>query len=177
MRTLLGVALLMSAGLFGVDRLTAQTPKSDSSAIATLAVGASSRVVESLSDRRVVETVAAAEPMPPLPQVRAAPENAPRAEPINPIVAPVPQASAKSVAPNAGVAKPAIVKGRAASKKTPADAALNRAKVANKSKPAHRAVSVTPPAVELPSRPGFKLSCTAAQKLDVARHRCIPLKR
>lgn len=147
----------------------------------------------------VVQTVAANEPAP-LPPVTVAPQ-APRATPIDPIVTPLKQTpskssvtktpvvkspvtgkTAKSAAPKSAVAKSTANKS-AASKTLVTRPAPNKpaaAKVKSaKTRDAKSGTAAKAPINETGVtviRPGFKLTCTATQKLDPVKQRCVPLK-
>jgi hypothetical protein len=202
-RALFGIAIAIGAGLFGVEHMTVRM--SGGNPLAGVSLPANSLPANSLAinstafplmgastspalqanlamivatDTTVYQTVAAADPMP-LPQVQAAPPNAPRAEPINPIVAPVQRVAPKTVAPKAAVDQARAVKARAGAKSVNAKVATGKAatgkpKVAAQPKSTERGVGVTRGTSS--GRPGFKLSCTSAQKLDAVRQRCVPLK-
>lgn len=188
MRALLGIGLAIGAGLLGIDHLTEQMSLGGSFSSRNPLL-AEARVAAPPPAKTIVYQTAAAETSP-LPQVQAAP-GAPRAQPIEPIVAPVartkpvmpkvvvtkPAASkvAPKAAPKAATAKPGTAKaGTPKTGKTKVGAA--KSKVASKPMPAKPAVTVMRPGVIVPGGSGFKLSCTAAQKLNAGRQRCVPLK-
>ena len=153
MRALIGLSMVVAAGLGGVEYLSAHRQASGQSVATSEGhfMQATSVSLMAPSYGGVVQTVAATQ-APTLPPVTVAPD-APHAEPINPIVAPVKKAMPKS----ATHAKSAVKSAPAAHQKT---------KVV-KTKP--RQVAVT--------RAGFKLSCTPSQKLDVAKQKCVASKR
>jgi hypothetical protein len=190
--------MAIGAGLFGVEHITVRM--SGGNPLAGVSLPANSLALNSTAfpttvastppalqanlamivatDTSVYQTVAAADPMP-LPQVQAAPTNAPHAEPINPIVAPVKRVAPKTVAPKAAIAKAGAVKGRVGATSVNAKVATGKAvtgksKVAAQPKSTERGVGVARGTSS--GRPGFKLSCTSAQKLDAVRQRCVPLK-
>ena len=176
MRSILGLALLVAASLGGIEYATKLMPASSPSSApqmqATLLVPAVAPTTETFGG--IVQTVAATQPAliatqpTPLPTVTVAPL-APHAEPIKPIVEPIKRPPPKVPAAKT-VTKPVPVKA------TPAKVSAQKTKVA-KAKPA-KAKETTPksPIVTV-TRPGFKLTCTVAQKLDPAKQRCVPLKR
>ena len=171
MRSILGLALLVAASLGGIEYATKLMPASSPSSApqmqATLLAPALAPTTETFGG--IVQTVAATQPAvvatqpTPLPPVTVAPL-APHAEPINPIVEPI-----KRPPPKVTVAK-------SVTKPVPAKVSAQKTKVA-KAKPA-KAKETTPKApIVTVTRPGFKLTCTVAQKLDPAKQRCVPLKR
>jgi hypothetical protein len=97
------------------------------------------------SSTTLVRTVAAAESETVPPTLEIGPY-APRAAPIDPVVPPVTKFVPAAPTPPASAAK--------ADPKPKAKAQAKSAKSA--------------------TRPGFKLTCTAAQRLDTARNKCVP---
>ena len=148
-RALVGLCLLVGGALFGLEHLTTNRRLAPVAGFNVTQAG----LIDSAATNRpgdMVQTVAATQSTR-LPDVQAAP-NAPRAEQISPIVPPVQKVAPKVVAP----AKAAVKSN------------------AGKTKPAAKTVKAKD--VPVVARPGFKLSCTAAQKLDAAKHKCVPLK-
>lgn len=155
MRALLGLFLLAGAALFGIESLT--TAGQPTANAGTGGVPSALLTPGSGTFGGVVQTVAATQAVP-LPPVTAAPD-APRAAPIDPIVAPIKKVAPKVVAPSAIAANPTG----------------SKSQVVGKSKAA-KAVAKVKAAPVVASRPGFKLSCTSTQKLDVGRQKCVPVK-
>ncbi|MEQ1694924.1 MAG: hypothetical protein ABL901_03695 [Hyphomicrobiaceae bacterium] len=179
MRSILGLALLVAVSLGGIEYATKLMPTNAASSTpqmqATLLAPAPPFARESETFGGIIQTVAATQPAPvatqpaPLPPVTVAPQ-APRAEPINPIVEPIkrPPPAVKTATKSAPV-KAAAAKVKAA--KVAGKVKVAKAKPALKKSPAPDAPIVTV------IRPGFKLTCTVAQRLDPAKQRCVPAKR
>lgn len=151
MRALIGLALVATAGLAGLDHRGWQTPSAATVGHGLLGIQSSQSVVTTPAapngSRGVVQTVAALEGAQ-LPLVTAAP-GAPRAEPIKPIIEPMAKPAPKLTAdgktePKKGVGKPSKRDGKSANST---------------------------------GRSGFKLTCTANQKLDVIKQKCIAVKK
>lgn len=183
MGPLIGLALIAAAALFGLEAMTAgtlATPGKPVPVVAASALGgpaskdqptsvtqtwsaqASSLVTTGSSDGPI-RTLAQAEPAK---QAPVAVPAAPKAAPIDPIVAPVKRQPVKHAAakPDGKAAHAATaVK---AGKPHAGQAHAAKTKVAGKGKDgAGKTAHVT--------RPGFKLVCAADQKLDPARQKCV----
>lgn len=200
-RSLIGLAMLVAVGLGGIEIATkyipAFAPGGDQQMQAgliepTLSAAPSGAAlpfppVPAPTFGGLVQTVAANEPAP-LPPVTVAPQ-APRAAPIDPIVTPLkakPKASANTTSPKSPV--PGKAAKSTAAKSTVARTAANKPAsnkaVAAKVKSAKAKMTKSSSTAKLPAnatgvtvtRPGFKLTCTAAQKLDPVNQRCMPLK-
>jgi hypothetical protein len=140
MRVVFGLLLLLSIA-FGFGQAT-----SISNANQPGSAPATESAMTLLKPARgsIFQTVAAVDANQPV--VQAAPD-APKATPIDPIVAPIIKAVPSTPVP---------AKGKAAA---PSKAKRDKAK-----------------ADSVPVRPGFKLTCTSSQKLDAAKKRCVALR-
>ena len=164
MRLILGLALIVAASLGGIEYATKLVPTTAATGApqvqATLLAPALAPATETFGG--IVQTVAATEPAP-LPPVTVAPQ-APHAEPITPIVEPIKRPPPKMPAAKT-VTKPAPAKVTAHKSNSA------KSKTAKSKEPAAKDLGVTV------TRPGFKLTCTVAQRLDPAKQRCVPVKR
>lgn len=190
-RSVIGFAMLVAAGLGGIEYLTKNMP--------AIAPGGALQLQAALTESPsspapapqsapwpaapppsfggVIQTVAAND-TPSLPPVSVAPQ-APRAAPIDPIVTPLNRAAPKTNgAKTAATGKPAYHVKPAASHPTGPAAKTKSAKF-HDPKPV-KTTKAAKPASNTSGvnviRPGFKLTCTAAQKLDPGKQRCVPLK-
>ena len=163
MRSILGLALLVAASLGGIEYATKLMPTNAAVTApqmqATLLAPTVAPAAETFGG--IIQTVAATQPAP-LPPVTVAP-SAPHAEPINPIVEPI-----KRPPPQMPVAKKVT-------KPAPAKALAHKTHTAKAKVAKAKETSPQVPIVTV-TRPGFKLTCTVAQRLDPAKQRCVPLK-
>jgi hypothetical protein len=174
MRAVIGLALLSGLALTGIEHVTAGlsglglglpvvpaasvAPVTATGPVTTLVGPAAVAALSApqTGPRSIFQTVAVSDDLP----VRAAPVAA-QATPIVPIVAPVKKAPPKPVV--------------ADTKDTPKDKAKATTPKTTPS-PTKTATATTVTIVATTERPGFKLSCTAEQRLDTVKKRCIPLK-
>ena len=161
MRTFMGLVLLSVLALAGVERVSSGLTGAGFS-FASLtgsqtapASGTSATIATPAAPRSIITTIAIADPD----EVQAG--EAPRAVPIQPIVA----APAKRTSLKGSVAETKATKAKPATSNPPQPTGSVK-------------TAATPPAIKPDAtlRPGFKLSCTAEQRLDTVKQRCIPLK-
>ena len=148
MRALLGLLLLAAVALAGYERATLSSSLQGWS-FSSLTARQTASPAPIRPAGGVFQTVAATDPN--LPVVQAAP-GAPKAAPIDPIVAPIKKAV--PITPSPAASPPA--KGK------PAASAKAKAGKSN--------------AGSASTRPGFKLTCTSTQKLDLAKKKCVSIK-
>jgi hypothetical protein len=154
MRTVAGLILMVGVALAGLENVSQSSALAPATGAAVAQSAQLASVTPAVYDGpSFMRTIAVADRVE-LPAVDAAPL-APKAAPINPIVAPV-----QRVVPKATAGKPATAAVKSKTAKA-ASAAKSSAK-------AGKDVIVT--------RPGFKLACTSAQTLDVARQKCVANK-
>jgi len=194
MRSFMGLAMLVAVGLGGLEVATQNMPSLARGgeqqmqaalvepALSTAQTGQAMPLppVPAPTFGGVVLTVAANEPSS-LPPVTVAPQ-APRAAQIAPIVTPMKSTALKTKSKAAAKTAPkskataAAASGKAKSTETKAAAAEVKSPASNAAKSkaaAKRPDSATRVTV---TRPGFKLTCTAVQKLDPVKQRCVPVK-
>jgi hypothetical protein len=158
------------------------TPARDKTVFQTLAVADTTPVAPPINLASVDQSPAALKTadviVPPVKRVK------PVTPPAEPVAVAAPEVKTAAVAAAGAIAVAAAAKTAKvfAGRSTlggPVPAATPPAPVAV-SKPAAKATkqatAKTPPAASVQKRPGFKLTCTAAQKLDVEKQRCVSLK-
>jgi hypothetical protein len=157
-------------------------PATDSPVVQTLAVADTAPVTPSVSPLPVAQKSADVI-VPPVKRVK------PVTPPAEPIAVAAPEVKTAAVAAAGAVAVVAAAKtakvfagrstlgGPVPAATPPAPLAASKG-VASKpvAKPAKQATAKPTPAAAIPKRPGFKLTCTSAQKLDVEKQRCVALK-
>jgi hypothetical protein len=152
-RAIIGFGLLVVLALTGVEHLTSSGYVGDhsGSALAKASITGSLTGAAPSTERTspsIFQTLAAADG---LPVVTAAPD-APRATPIEPIVAPVKKAFPQPQLQKA--ATPHAASGKVKVRTTVGQGSNGKAA----------------------PKTGFKLTCTSSQKLDTVKKRCVPLK-